>query len=90
MPDALIVRCACGWQTSGIEDAVVEATMAHGLRVHDMAATRDQVLAMAIPAVGPTLTPGSPGIAPMDADRPDVDRPDVDRPDADRRPTGGR
>jgi hypothetical protein len=46
----LTVRCACGWLTSGTDDAVVEATMAHGLRLHNMAATRQQILAMAIPA----------------------------------------
>jgi predicted small metal-binding protein len=47
----ITVRCACGWETSGSEDVVVEATVEHGRRLHNMAATRDQVLAMAIQAV---------------------------------------
>jgi predicted small metal-binding protein len=37
-------RCACGWETSGPVDAVVEATLEHGTRVHNMTGTRDQVL----------------------------------------------
>jgi predicted small metal-binding protein len=45
------VRCACGWERSGSEDVVVEATVEHGRRLHNMIATREQVLAMAIPAV---------------------------------------
>jgi predicted small metal-binding protein len=40
-------RCACGWETSGPEDEVVEATIEHGQRLHNMAATRDQVLSQA-------------------------------------------
>jgi predicted small metal-binding protein len=54
--ESLTVRCACGWEMSGAEDAVVEATMEHGRRLHNMAATRDQILAMAMPA-GPTEVP---------------------------------
>jgi len=44
------VRCACGWETTGTEDEVVEATSEHGERVHNMRATRDEILAMAITA----------------------------------------
>ena len=44
------VRCACGWETVGEADEAVAATQEHGLRVHNMAATRDEVLAMAEPA----------------------------------------
>jgi predicted small metal-binding protein len=36
--------CACGWQVEGTADEVVEATIDHGARVHNMAATREQVL----------------------------------------------
>jgi hypothetical protein len=43
----LRLRCACGWETSGGEDAVVAATQEHGLRLHNMLPTRDEVLAMA-------------------------------------------
>jgi len=48
--EMLQVRCACGWETSGPEDAVVESTQEHGRRVHNMLATREQVLAMAADA----------------------------------------
>ena len=44
----LRVRCACGWETSGPEDTVVESTQEHGRRAHNMLATREQILAMAI------------------------------------------
>lgn len=40
-------RCACGWEASGPEDEVVEATIEHGQRLHNMVATRDQVLSQA-------------------------------------------
>ena len=59
MTDVLTVRCACGWQTNGTDDAVVAATTAHGLRLHNMAATREQILAMAIPAPAPFPPDGS-------------------------------
>lgn len=52
-PGPLTVRCACGWQTSGTEAEVVEATRKHGERVHNMTASRDQILAMAVPALTP-------------------------------------
>jgi predicted small metal-binding protein len=39
-------RCACGWEVSGSEDVVVDATIDHGRRIHNMEATRDQVLAV--------------------------------------------
>jgi predicted small metal-binding protein len=44
----ILVRCVCGWETRGDLEAVVTATQEHGTRVHNMTATRDQVLAMAI------------------------------------------
>ena len=37
-------RCACGWEVSGSEDEVVDATIDHGRRIHNMEATREQVL----------------------------------------------
>jgi predicted small metal-binding protein len=40
-------RCACGWEASGPQDEVVEATIEHGLRLHNMEATPDQVLSQA-------------------------------------------
>lgn len=38
-------RCACGWEITGAEDVVVDATIDHGRRIHNMEATREQVLA---------------------------------------------
>jgi predicted small metal-binding protein len=46
-------RCACGWEVSGSEDEVVDATIDHGRRIHNMEATRDQVLT-ALRASSPT------------------------------------
>lgn len=51
MPEQeIMVRCACGWEATGPEDVVVAATVEHGIRMHNMTATRDDVLAMAVPA----------------------------------------
>jgi hypothetical protein len=49
MDDTITVRCVCGWETSGTPDEVVAATSEHGQRIHNMAATREQILAMAVP-----------------------------------------
>ena len=38
-------RCACGWEVTGSLDDVVDATIDHGRRIHNMEATRDQVVA---------------------------------------------
>ncbi len=38
-------RCACGWEVTGTEDEVVDATIDHGRRIHNMEATREGVLA---------------------------------------------
>lgn len=46
----LEVRCACGWRTVGTEDEVVVATTQHGIDLHNMQVTRDEVLAMSRPA----------------------------------------
>ncbi len=45
-------RCACGWEVTGPLEAVVDATIDHGQRIHNMEATRDQVVAAV--AGGPT------------------------------------
>jgi predicted small metal-binding protein len=37
-------RCACGWEVSGGLDEVVDATIDHGRRIHNMKATREQVI----------------------------------------------
>jgi predicted small metal-binding protein len=38
-------QCACGWEVTGTEAEVVPAVMEHGERLHNMRATREQVLA---------------------------------------------
>ena len=47
MGQQLRTRCVCGWETTGPEDEVVAATLDHGLRVHNMGGTREDVLARA-------------------------------------------
>jgi predicted small metal-binding protein len=44
----ITVRCACGWEWAGDVEAVVVATQDHGARIHNMEATREEVLAMAV------------------------------------------
>lgn len=51
-PEIVTVRCTCGWETTGSEDEVVAATIDHGQTLHNMTATREQVLAMAVGRVG--------------------------------------
>lgn len=46
--EAMRLRCACGWETSGTEDEVVAAAIEHGDRVHNMRPTRAEVLAMVV------------------------------------------
>lgn len=48
MDDEVMVRCACGWETRGSEGDVVVATREHGERLHNMTATREQILSMAV------------------------------------------
>ena len=40
--------CACGWEVTGPLDDVVDATIDHGRRIHNMEATREQVLAVVL------------------------------------------
>lgn len=61
--DRISVRCACGWEWAGDVEAVVAATQDHGRRIHNMSATRDDVLAMAVSpgdASEPAAQPTSP------------------------------
>jgi predicted small metal-binding protein len=39
------LRCACGWEVTGTEDEVVAATQEHAEQLHNMKATREDVLA---------------------------------------------
>ena len=38
--------CECGWEVTGPLDDVVDETIEHGWRVHNMHSTRDQVLSV--------------------------------------------
>ena len=38
-------RCACGWEVTGPLDDVVDATIDHGRHIHNMEATREEVIA---------------------------------------------
>jgi predicted small metal-binding protein len=51
-------RCACGWEVSGSQDEVVDATIDHGRRIHNMDATREQVLAALDDAATDRPSPG--------------------------------
>ncbi|HET7028994.1 MAG TPA: hypothetical protein VFI34_00665 [Candidatus Limnocylindrales bacterium] len=56
-------RCACGWEFRGSLDAVVDATIEHGRRIHNMEASRAAVVE-ALGAGEPTVPPeeaGEPG-----------------------------
>ena len=53
---SLLVRCACGWETRGTEDEIVEATREHGRRVHNMLPSRAEVVTM---VVGPDRPGGT-------------------------------
>jgi hypothetical protein len=50
MEASIRVRCVCGWEVVGPEDKVIASTQDHGRRIHNMDSTREQVLAMAVPA----------------------------------------
>ncbi|MFP5331590.1 MAG: DUF1059 domain-containing protein [Acidimicrobiia bacterium] len=43
------LTCACGWETVGSEDDVVQAALDHGRKLHNMEVTREEALAMAVP-----------------------------------------
>ncbi len=48
-PRIRVLRCSCGWETSGTFDEIVLATQEHGRRIHNMSATPDEVEAMLLP-----------------------------------------
>ena len=58
--EMITVRCVCGWETTGAEADVIVATTEHGRRLHNMAPTRDEVLAMAVARAqdSPVTQPG--------------------------------
>lgn len=54
MSDGLLhTGCVCGWEITGPEDEVVEAVIEHGRRIHNMVATREDVLKQATPVEEP-------------------------------------
>lgn len=61
-PEKLTVRCVCGWETTGSADEVVAATQEHGRRVHNMLATREDVLMMVAAEASAPVAP-DPGAA---------------------------
>ncbi len=48
LDESITIRCACSWETRGVEKDVILATIEHGRRVHNMTPSRDEVLAMAV------------------------------------------
>ena len=45
-------RCVCGWEITGSLDEVVDATIDHGRRIHNMEATREEVVAVVTGSAG--------------------------------------
>jgi hypothetical protein len=69
MNEPITVRCVCGWESAGPTEDVIAATSEHGQRVHNMSATREQILAMAVatpaaPSAASSIDPGAGGGAP--------------------------
>ena len=52
-PSEYTNRCACGWEVTGPLDDVVDATIDHGRRIHNMEATREQVVAVLMGSAAP-------------------------------------
>jgi predicted small metal-binding protein len=61
-PTMFTNHCACGWEVTGSEDEVVDATIDHGRRIHNMEATREEVLAV-LHEAGTTSDPVSEAAA---------------------------
>jgi predicted small metal-binding protein len=49
-PTELIVTCACGFEARGVPAELIPLVQRHGREVHNMAATAEDVLALARPA----------------------------------------
>lgn len=52
-PSEYTNRCACGWEVTGPLEDVVDATIDHGRRIHNMEATREQVVAVLMGSAAP-------------------------------------
>ena len=44
-----ILTCECGFSVQGSDDEIVAKATEHGVEIHQMDLTRDQILAMAKP-----------------------------------------
>lgn len=55
-----IVTCACGQQWRGTDDELIPLVQQHGLDVHNMPVTPEQVLAMAVADGASPTTPTEP------------------------------
>jgi len=42
------VTCMCGWRCRGTEEEVITQVQAHGVEAHGVAATREEILALAV------------------------------------------
>jgi hypothetical protein len=60
-PDLITNRCVCGWESTGPTDEVVAATIDHGARIHNMVATRAEVLTALGRAPRTEESPTDPG-----------------------------
>jgi predicted small metal-binding protein len=38
------LKCACGWEVTGTEEEVITATQEHAEKLHNMHASREEVL----------------------------------------------
>ena len=66
MNENRVLRCACGWETTGTLDELVIAALDHGRRIHNMEPTRDQVLAMVVDDAAADDNPvNEPAAAPL-------------------------
>lgn len=54
--EPLHMRCVCGWETRGTEDEVVQAATDHGVKVHNMHPTREEVMAMVVRHGAPRIS----------------------------------
>ncbi len=54
--EPLHLRCVCGWETRGTEDEVVQAATDHGVKVHNMHPTREEVMAMVVRHGAPRIS----------------------------------
>jgi len=52
-----IVTCECGWQARGTVEELIPLVQQHGRDLHNMAATPEQVLAMAVDAPDEPMGP---------------------------------